>query len=444
MFEAIREEMIRDIDNSAAPGWKFSWPSLADFNWATDWFDSRAKGNHDPAVIWSDVSGTSQQISYEGLRECSDRVAGWLMRQGVGPGTRIVVSLSGVGALWEIQLAALKLGAIIVPVPPAVGSAELMDILAFSGATVVITDPESAQEVQPASTWTGVTVGGCLPGWSLYEDSYSHAARYRPRECRHSRMPFLLECTGAGATSGRLRGWLHSRYACTVSRLTDLYFTRLRPGQRFVSAAPAGSVEHMCFSSLGPLTAGVTTLTMGPQDGVSAVDIVSRAVGLGAQSAYIPMALFDVSEGANAPAPTPHPEVELLSSLTTEALVGMRADARAQAAGGAWPVVPGNARWGVRHHQTSTAVMTQAAGTTRGEKSRTRALPGHDLQIVSPQTGEPAEVGELRIGLRRWPWPDGGMPAPYGDAHRRPGIESIDTGLFGRRLPDGSVMPMPA
>ncbi|MFF2807987.1 AMP-binding protein [Streptomyces sp. NPDC058000] len=451
VFEALREKIVDDIADGGTASFDFSWPELTEFNWASDWFDSAARGDQAPAVVWSGNDGVSQQISFEELRACSDRVAGWLVRQGVGRGTRILISLCEVAALWEIQLAALKLGAIVVPAPPMAAGAELMNVLAFSGATVVITDPDSAQDVRPASTWTGITVGGQVPGWSLYEESYSHAVRYRPRAIHQSRAPFLLECSGGSEEGSRLRGWLHSHYACAVGRLTDLYFTRLRPGQRYVTAAPPGSMEHLCFGFLGPLTAGATTVVMGQKENRTSVDVAARAHKEGAHSAYVSMAQLTDPDTATSVRQTPLSEVELLSSLTVESLArtdpgpcapvvnGEVPATRGWPAKRAWPTTPGNVRWGMRHHQTSTGLMVRSSGEAGDADIRTTALPGHRVSVLSPTTGAPAEAGELWLGLSGWS--DGSTPTTslYGDAHRLPGVGALRTGLQGRRMPDGSV-----
>ncbi|MGW3647935.1 AMP-binding protein [Streptomyces sp. NPDC000878] len=444
-----------DIDT-----WRgFSWPDLTEFNWATDWFDSIARANHDPAVIWSDRDGAEREITFDGLRENSDRAAGWLVRQGVGYGTRVLIALDGCAALWEIQLAALKLGAVVVPVPADTGGGELLDVMAFSGATVLVVGAELAQEVRPAATWTGISVGGRVAGWSSYEDSYTHAPRHRTHGARSSLAPFLLDHSTSEAGGGVPRGRLYSHYACTVGRLTDLCFTGLGPGERYVTAAPTGSVEHLCFSFLGPLTAGATTLLLNGPDARSVAAVRRRAAREGAQRAYVPAGLLGgpQSSEASAGSAAPPSDVRILSSVSAEEL------ARAGNGSGAELVAPLSApardvHWGVRHRNTSIGLMASPARDTVGGELRATALPGHSLRIVAspsqppvhggaPAHGAwPARTGEVWIDLSQWPWPDGDTPPP--DPHPlaipEPGTGSLRTGLFGCRRSDGTVALMSA
>ncbi|MFJ9635708.1 AMP-binding protein [Streptomyces sp. NPDC101178] len=433
-FEIVRQGIFKGLGSGdAASGHDFFWPETEDFDWARDWFDEVARGNHDPALMWHDRHGGLMTLSYDTLREHSDRVAGWLVRHGVGSGTRVVVALDESAALWEIHVAALRLGAVIVPVLPGVRGGDLLEVMAFSGSTVVIAQPRTAQEMRPSSVWTGVTVGGRVAGWAVYENAHQHPLRPQARAMSRPGDPFLFECEGVGTSSGRLRGWLHSRYACCVGRLSDLWFTGLRPGDRFVSAARAGSMEHLCFSVLGPLTAGSTTVLIGGERETSVVDVVERARAVGARRAYVPATLLDGASGGR-----PSPDLELISSAAAApaGTAGQRASGSAAILSRVHPDI----RWGLRHGQTTTALMTSPGEHRPDGEIRATALPGHSLRIVAPVTGAPAEAGTVWLDLIRWP--EFGVPGParFGKAQRRPGTDTVPTGLYGRRTPDGGVL----
>ena len=60
--------------------------------------------------------GTGEQVvTYAALAARSNQVANHLRRLGVRRGDRVLVMLPNVVPLWEITLAALKLGAVISP-----------------------------------------------------------------------------------------------------------------------------------------------------------------------------------------------------------------------------------------------------------------------------------------------------------------------------------------
>ncbi len=151
---------------------EFRWPDLTDFNWARDWFDLYAQGNTKTA-LWLRREGNDEvQFSYQELAQRSDRVAHFLQRQGVGPGDRIVLCLPNVAAIWDLMLAAIKIGAVIVPTTTLATESEIRDRLARSGARVVVTDESAIDRIPPDAD-----VKADYRGWP---DGRMDALRRRP------------------------------------------------------------------------------------------------------------------------------------------------------------------------------------------------------------------------------------------------------------------------
>src|SRR4051794_25191367 len=96
----------------------FRWPESAEFNWALDWFDGVLAAESPQAVALTIVGpGKSDRVSFTfaELSARSSRVANWLHEQGVRRGDRILLMLGNQPELWEALLAAMKLGAVIIP-----------------------------------------------------------------------------------------------------------------------------------------------------------------------------------------------------------------------------------------------------------------------------------------------------------------------------------------
>ncbi len=93
----------------------FRWPALDRFNWALDYFDPMARGN-DRLGLWIvDEVGAETRLTFAELAARSSRVANHLRGLGVRRGDRLLLMLGNVAPLWECMLAAMKLGAVIVP-----------------------------------------------------------------------------------------------------------------------------------------------------------------------------------------------------------------------------------------------------------------------------------------------------------------------------------------
>ena len=105
----------------------FRWPVLDRFNWALDYFDPMAQGNHRPGLWIVDEGGVETKLSFAELAERSSRVANHLRSLGVRRGDRLLMMLGNVAPLWECMLAAMKLGAVIIPATTLLNRDDLVD-----------------------------------------------------------------------------------------------------------------------------------------------------------------------------------------------------------------------------------------------------------------------------------------------------------------------------
>ncbi|MGA8077776.1 MAG: AMP-binding protein, partial [Xanthobacteraceae bacterium] len=114
-FLAARDFLFCHREDYVAAYRDFQWPKLARFNWALDYFDAMARDNPNPALWLVDEEAGETKLSFTALSERSNQVANALRGLGVRRGDRILVMLGNVIPLWECMLAAMKLGAVIVP-----------------------------------------------------------------------------------------------------------------------------------------------------------------------------------------------------------------------------------------------------------------------------------------------------------------------------------------
>ena len=104
-----------------------------------------------PAIILDD-----HRVSYRDVDAAAQRLAGWLLKEGVQAGDRIALMLPNVPSFPVIYYGALRVGAIVVPMNPLFKRREIEYYLGDSGATIIFAMP--GDEVDAAARAAEATV----------------------------------------------------------------------------------------------------------------------------------------------------------------------------------------------------------------------------------------------------------------------------------------------
>ncbi len=234
----------------------FRWPDLTGFNWARDWFDVYAQGNRKTALwLRSEASGDTR-LSYEDMADRSDRVAHFLQRQGIAAGDRIVVCLPNVLAIWELILAAIKIGAVIVPTTTLATESEICDRLERSAARMVVTDEGTMSRFPAAAGVQKILVGGEVGGWTPYRLALEQSRAYRPAATQATD-PFLLYFTSGTTAKSKLV--LHTHQSYPVGHLSTMYWIGIRESDIHQKISSPGWAKHAWSCVFAPWNAGATT-----------------------------------------------------------------------------------------------------------------------------------------------------------------------------------------
>src|SRR5271170_7165836 len=205
-FRAARDLLLaRRTDYSAARS-EFTWPDLDEFNWALDWFDVIAAEHPDrPGLRIISDDGSDVSLSYGSLSGRSAQVANWLRGLGVRRGDRVLLMLGNVAPLWEVILAAMKLGAVIIPASTLLQPGDLVDRIARGQVRHVITDTSQLVKFgEVPGEWTRIVVGGATEGaegaegaegWHAYADAFGAPAEFTPDGVTRADDPLLLYFT---------------------------------------------------------------------------------------------------------------------------------------------------------------------------------------------------------------------------------------------------------
>jgi acetyl-CoA synthetase len=235
---------------------EFRWPELTEFNWARDWFDVYAQGNHKTALWLRSEDKGEAKFTWAEMSERSDRVAHFLQRQGVGPGDRVVLCLPNVAAIWELMLAAIKVGAVVVPTTTLATEEEIRDRLERSGARIVVTDESAMLRIPADAQVKRILVGARLDGWIPYELALEESRDYRVVATKASD-PFLLYFTSGTTAKSKLV--LHTHQSYPVGHLSTMYWIGICEDDIHQNISSPGWAKHAWSCVFAPWNAGATT-----------------------------------------------------------------------------------------------------------------------------------------------------------------------------------------
>ncbi len=256
-FLAAREFLLSNREDYETAYRNFRWPKLDRFNWALDYFDDVARNTNKTALRIVDESGGDLSLSFADLSRRSNQVANFLRRHGVKRGDHIVVMLPNVVAIWEIMLAAMKLGAVVIPAATLLTVADLRDRLQRGMARHVIciaAATEKFASLEDEFEYTGMVVGEQVQGWLRYEDAYDESPTYFPDRDTLASDPFLLYFTSGTTAYPKLV--LHTHESYPVGHLVTMYWVGIRPDDVHFNISSPGWAKHAWSSFFAPWNAG--------------------------------------------------------------------------------------------------------------------------------------------------------------------------------------------
>ncbi|WP_179402316.1 AMP-binding protein [Burkholderia guangdongensis] len=237
----------------------FSWPALDTFNWALDYFDAIAQGNDAPA-LWIVDAATGDdprrgRYSFAQMSERSARIANWLRGIGVARGDRILLMLPNRVELWDAMLAAMKLGAVVLPATTQLSADDVRDRVQIGGATFAIVDEnETAKFEQPGLGLAQKIVAGApRAGWLAMNDGYASPAAFVPDGVTRASDPMLLYFTSGTTSKPKLVEHTHRTYP--VGSLSTMYWVGLQPGDIHWNISSPGWAKHAWSSFYAPWNA---------------------------------------------------------------------------------------------------------------------------------------------------------------------------------------------
>ncbi len=256
-FLKVRDFLQTRAEDYESAYYGFRWPDIEDFNWALDYFDTYAEGNHRPALWIADDDGREWKFSFAEMKERSSRVANFMRRLGIQRGSRILVMLDNQFELWETILAAIKLGAVLIPSSLLLTRTDLQDRIRRGRVKLVVTTPENTPKFEGLEgTFAKVVAGGKAEGWTSYEDAYASLVSFRPElQTKLTDSLFLYFTSGTTALPKMV---LHTNGSYPLGHLSTMYWIGLREGDVHLNISSPGWAKHAWSSFFAPWNAGAT------------------------------------------------------------------------------------------------------------------------------------------------------------------------------------------
>jgi acetyl-CoA synthetase len=392
-IEARRFLLDRRLDYDGAYA-GFQWPELGEFNWALDWFDHLGADRDSAgreALRIIEPGGAQRGWTFAELSARSDQVASWLRSLGARRGDRIVVMLGNQVELWEMILAAMKLGAVIIPATTLLAPADLRDRAERGQARfVVAASAETGKWADVPGDFTRIAVGEPAAGWLSYADSAAAQAGFTPEGVTRATDPLLLYFTSGTTAKPKLVEHTHASYP--VGHLSTMYWIGLEPGDVHLNISSPGWAKHAWSNVFAPWNAAATVLIYNYAR-FDAAAMLRQLDESGVTSFCAPPTVWRMLIQADL-ASVRRPPSKLVGAgepLNPEVIEQVEK------------------AWGVRIRdgfgQTETTVLiANSPGQPLKPGSMGRAMPGYRVVLVDPATGQPGvDEGEVCLDLAARP-----------------------------------------
>lgn len=236
---------------------RFEWPRPEEFNWALDFFDVTPKGERDALILLED-DGSSTRATFDEMRARSNQVANMLRDLGIKRGDRILLMLGNEIPLWETMLAAIKLGAVLIPSSTLLHPDDIADRIERGEVRAIVAD-SPLHDRFPAGDLIRVSVGEDVEGWTPFSSASSATSAFEPDGPTKADDLLLLYFTSGTTSKPKLVAHTHTTYP--IGHLTTMFVLGLMPGDVHLNISSPGWAKHAWSSFFGPWIADATILS---------------------------------------------------------------------------------------------------------------------------------------------------------------------------------------
>lgn len=422
-YRAARDRLMALAPNDVAE--QFTWPEFEYFNFGLDWFDAIAKDParaDQPALIVTGDSGT-RMLTFAQLSARSTQVAGWFQSLGVARGDKFMMMLDNEVELWEAMLAAIKIGAVILPTTVMLDSKALASRIHRAGVDWALTNQQNIQKFADlgehgvGSETMGIFVTGTTPidGVHSYNDAYSSTHDFIVESPTPADAEMLVYFTSG--TTSEPKMVLHTQESYSVGHFSTLYWLGVNADDVHLNISSPGWGKHAWSSFFAPWIGEATVLSVNYVrfDADTMLNVIEE---FSVTSLCAPPTVWRMLIHANM-GRLDKPPVNALSAgepLNLATLEKVRQ---------AWGVT---IRDGYGQTETTLQIAT-TPGLDVPAGALGKPLPGFAVELVDEMSAEVIiGAGTGQVALRLEPTPVGLTPGYYLDEERN--AEAFGSGLY--------------
>ncbi len=374
----------------------FSWPEMPVYNFATEWFDGLAEEDPDGLALWVIDPDDETKLTFRELADSSIAAAHFLTDLGLRRGDRILVVLGNCVPLWEIMLAAIRVGAVIIPATPQLSAKDLEDRVERGDARLLVAGSGELAKFEGLQPPLGRILIGAHPapveGWIPYDlEDFRGRDPHFPGVSKSSD-PLLLYFTSGTTALPKLVEHTHVSYP--IGHLSTMYWMGLRPGDVHLNISSPGWAKHAWSNFFAPWLAGAAVVVYN-YDRFEAHDLLAVMERTGVTTFCAPPTVWRmlIQVDLSAARMSIREALSAGEPLNPEVIERVRA---------AWGIT---IRDGYGQTETTAQVGNPPEQPLR-PGSMGRALPGYQVILIDPSTGQPDDHdGELCLRLDPRPLP---------------------------------------
>jgi acetyl-CoA synthetase len=258
-FRRVRDALIRMSSNVAIAAADFRLPVIEHFNWALDWFDKISTPDNVALCICGHTEDTS--ITFQSLSRRSNQVANWLESRGVCRGDRVFLLLGNSIPLYEIILACIKIGAVVIPGFLSLSKNELRRRIQLGNIKFLLhSNSEIVASAELPITIDSYNINPTQNCFSFAQQTSTFPDIYVPMQSTISTEPMFGYYTSGTTSDPKLV--IHSHSSYPIGHLSSMYWNGVRPGDVHFNVSAPGWAKHTWSSFFVPWNAEATAVIL--------------------------------------------------------------------------------------------------------------------------------------------------------------------------------------